>query len=62
MGRLNASIPRKCIDQMPTPIEKAPPTSHARALFPLDAVMRVVRSSAVYDASMATSIDTATRP
>ena len=37
----------KCIDQMPTPIENAPPTSQSWAERPLEAVMRVDRSSAV---------------
>jgi hypothetical protein len=37
----------KCIDQMPVPMENAPHASHSRAERPLDAVMRVARSSAV---------------
>ncbi len=54
-GRLNASMPMKCIDQIPVPIEKAPPHSHQRAATPLDEVIRLAKSSAVYDANIATS-------
>jgi hypothetical protein len=37
----------KCIDQMPVPIAKAPPSSHATAAVPDEAAMREARSSAV---------------
>src|SRR5688572_21568060 len=57
MGRLNASIPMKCIAQIPVPIETAPPINQTRAESPLDAVTRVARSRAVYDAKIATSTD-----
>ncbi len=39
-------MPMKCIDQMPEPIEKAPPISQNVAARPLAAVMRLARSSA----------------
>jgi hypothetical protein len=41
-------------------MENAPPISQGRALPSLDAVMRVARSSAVYDARIATSSETTT--
>jgi hypothetical protein len=47
----------KCIDQTPDPMENAPPISQKRAGRPLDAVMRVARSRAVYEASVATNTD-----
>ena len=60
IGRLKASIPMKCMDQMPMPIENAPPISQSWAERPLEAVMRVARSSAVYDAKIATMIESST--
>src|SRR5262245_4432077 len=60
MGRLSASIPMKCMDQMPVPMETAPPASHARAAAPLEAVILEARSSAVYDANDATQTETRT--
>src|SRR6476646_7498570 len=50
MGSRNASMPMKCIDQMPMPIAKAPPSSQETAAAPEEAMMRDARSSAVYDA------------
>jgi hypothetical protein len=47
IGRLNAIMPMKCMDQMPVPIENAPPRSHRRAGKPFEAEMREARSSAV---------------
>ncbi len=53
-GRLKASMPMKCIDQMPIPMANAPPRSQDTAAAPVDAVMREARSSAVYEARAAT--------
>jgi hypothetical protein len=53
-------MPMKCIDQMPRPMANAPPSSHEAAAAPAEAVMRDARSSAVYDARIATNNDSAT--
>src|SRR5438128_428696 len=58
MGNERASIPTKCIDQMPQPMDTAPPTSQSRALglFLLLAT-RDDRFSAVCETNTATAID-----
>ena len=53
-------MPMKCMDQMPAPIENAPPTSHSAAVRPEVFVTLPARSSAVYEAIMATRMDRAT--
>ena len=53
-------MPMKCIDQMPVPMENAPPSSQSFAARPFEAVMRLVRSRAVYEASVATSTERTT--
>src|SRR3954468_2037088 len=60
IGRENASMPTKCIDQMPQPIATAPPVSHRRAgrWFALDT--REERLSAVYETNTATTMESAT--
>ena len=62
-GKWNASIPMKCIDQMPVPKEMAPATSHAHDFILLEpiALTRPAKSSAVYDAIMATATESATK-
>src|SRR5258708_38874575 len=40
IGRLNASMPMKCMDQMPMPMAKAPPSSQEAAAAPVEAAMR----------------------
>ena len=57
----NDSMPMKCIDQMPTPSAIAPPSRHAsRRYVDVSEKMRPVRSSAVNDASVATTNEMAT--
>src|SRR5882724_612259 len=53
-------MPMKCMDQIPVPMENAPPRSHRRPGRPSEAEMREARSSAVYDASDATARETKT--
>ncbi len=54
-------MPMKCIDQMPSPIAQPPPNSHRVLNRALGAVViRLAMSSAVNDASMATSSETTT--
>lgn len=61
MGSENASMATKCIDQMPTPSAAAPPMRQTcRNRGDASTKMRPVRSSAVYDASVATTNDIAT--
>ncbi|MNS84465.1 hypothetical protein D3C72_1182940 [compost metagenome] len=61
MGRVNASMPTKCMDQMPMPMANAPPASqYFAAGSPLAALTRLAMPSAVYDARMATPRDTRT--
>ena len=60
-GRLKANMPTKCIDQMPPPMAIAAAASQAPRARPDVARIRVARSSAVYEASAAISIDSATR-
>src|ERR1700761_6850019 len=59
-GRLKASMPMKCIDQMPMPIATDPPTSHHLDAFPWASVTRPAISSAVYEASIAISTEAIT--
>src|SRR4030081_655696 len=47
MGRDKASIPMKCIDQMPVPIDMAPPASHSCAEEPVARATRAARRRAV---------------
>ncbi|MNJ49159.1 hypothetical protein D3C77_443770 [compost metagenome] len=47
IGRLKASMPMKCIDQIPKPMANAPPLIHRYTARPLAVAMRPVRSSAV---------------
>ena len=60
IGRRNASIPTKCMAQMPEPIATAPPRIQANRERPAASVTRPARLSAEYDATLATSIDTRT--
>jgi hypothetical protein len=61
MGSEKASMPMKCIDEMPQPIEIAPPVSHRRAegMLTLRAT-REDRLSAVCDTKMATAMESRT--
>ncbi|MNI48940.1 hypothetical protein D3C73_1035310 [compost metagenome] len=54
MGNLKASMPMKCIDHTPTPMANAPPAVHQCTARPLAVAIRPVRSSAVYEARIAT--------
>jgi hypothetical protein len=47
IGSENASMPTKCMDQMPAPMAKAPPSSHRRAARPWLWLTRLAMSSAV---------------
>jgi hypothetical protein len=61
MGSRKASMPMKCMDQMPKPIALPPPSSQSRLSRGVGAVVtRLAMSSAVNDASMATSSETTT--
>ncbi|MNQ64030.1 hypothetical protein D3C85_784340 [compost metagenome] len=61
MGRLKASMPTKCMDQIPMPMANAPPASQYRAAgSPCEARTRLAIPNAVYDARMATPRDTRT--
>jgi hypothetical protein len=55
-------MPTKCIDQMPTPMAKPPPSSQAHATRPVAARSCTASASAVYEAKIATTIEAATRP
>ena len=54
----------KCIDQMPMPIATAPAMSQLQDLRELEvlALTQPERSSAVYEAMIATRIESATKP
>lgn len=47
MGRLKASMPTKCMDQMPRPMAQAPPNSQKRAAAPRADVTRLAMPKAV---------------
>jgi hypothetical protein len=53
----------KCIDQMPVPMETAPAMSQVQDFRGLDvlALTQPARSSAVYEAMMATRMESATK-
>jgi hypothetical protein len=54
-------MPMKCMDQMPRPMAQPPPSSHNTLILGEGAVVtRLAMSSAVKDASMATSSETTT--
>src|SRR6185369_7693604 len=57
----NASMATKCIDQIPPPMVIAAATSHAPCATPRAAMTRAPRSRAVYDAKVATRMESATR-
>jgi hypothetical protein len=59
IGRCSASIPMKCIDQMPVPMAQAPPISQYLAVRGDAAVRRLARSRATYDASTAMTYERA---
>ncbi len=52
-----ASTAGKCMDQMPTPIVRDPPVNHVAKVHPLRAATRPARSSAVYEAATAITIE-----
>src|ERR1700679_1425136 len=57
-GRLNASIPTKCIDQMPMPMATDPPASHHHLEdCPCAPAIRPAISRAVNEASIAISTE-----
>jgi hypothetical protein len=55
-------MPTKCMDQIPIPIENPPPSNQARVAQPVARRIRTASVSAVYDAKMATTRESATRP
>jgi len=60
IGSEKASMPMKCIDQMPQPMATAPPPSQSR---PDDPVIRATREdnrSAVWETNTATATDRST--
>jgi hypothetical protein len=60
MGSEKASMPMKCIDQIPLPIASAPPTSQSRDNVPCARATRAESRSAVCDTKMATATDRTT--
>jgi len=61
MGVWKASMPMKCMDQMPRPMAHPPPSSHSTLMRGVGAVVtRLAMSSAVNDARMATTSETTT--
>ena len=62
MGSENASMPTKCMAQMPVPIASAPQASHSavRTGDPVAATTRVAMSSATNEAITAVTMDSAT--
>src|SRR6185312_10828587 len=60
MGSEKASMPMKCMDQMPEPIATAPPTAQMRAAGPFERATRDARLNAVYDTNTATATDSST--
>src|SRR5665213_2035201 len=62
IGSVSASMPTKCMLQMPTPIASATPSSHSARARPVLAKMRPARSSAVYDARIAMTTESTTSP
>ena len=61
IGSWKASIPTKCMAQMPEPIAIAPPTVQASMVRPFDCATRPARLSAEYEAAIATRIETTTK-
>ena len=59
IGSERASIPMKCMDQMPHPMATAPPKAHSRD-WPLARATREDRPSAVYETNTATATDSRT--
>jgi len=61
IGRRKASMPMKCVDQMPAPIDIAPPASQNHStLRPRAALTREARFKATNDAFTATMTDSST--
>src|SRR5690242_230574 len=58
--RRKASMATKCMLQMPVPMATLPPESHASRARPRAAVTRPASVSAVYDAQIASRIESAT--
>src|SRR5882724_8985166 len=60
MGNEKASMPTKCMDQMPVPIAIEPPIHHDNATPRSLLRTRLARSSVTYDAKLATMTEAAT--
>jgi hypothetical protein len=60
MGSEKASMPMKCIDQIPLPMASAPPSSHSRDSAPRVRTTRTESPRAVCETKMATATDKAT--
>src|SRR5579862_7445872 len=61
MGRENASMPMKCMAQMPVPMAREPPDSHSHEREPGARATRADRRSAVWETTMATRTERTTR-
>ncbi len=57
IGKDRASMPMKCIDQMPQPMATAPPPTHRRIDEPPTREIREESRSAVWETNTATAID-----
>ena len=60
MGNENASMPTKCMDQMPVPMATEPPIHQDRATPRSLVRTRFARSSVTYEAKLATKMDATT--
>ena len=60
IGSEKASMPTKCIDQMPLPMAKAPPPSQSLDGTPSLRATRAERLSAVWETKIATATDKTT--
>ena len=60
IGSENASMPKKCIDQMPVPRTTDPPNHQRRASVRLPLCMRLARSRATNEAKTAMAIERTT--
>jgi hypothetical protein len=60
IGRWNASMATKCMLQIPLPMATLPPSNQASRARPRAAATRAASVSAVYDAPIAISIESAT--
>ena len=62
MGSEKASMPTKCMHQMPVPMVSEPPTNQVMATRRSWLRTRLAKSSATYEANMAISTEAVTTP